>query len=132
MTTAPVSKAELIERGDAICAKVNRQVKESEGERFEPSEEVDQAVAFYTVMLGELAQLGSPQETDGYPELMAAAEDLEIAGNAYDIEFETNALKGLPPLRARTVSVLAAFRDAAREYGFEDCSKGASLPDLDV
>lgn len=131
-TTAPLSKAELIERGDRICAKVNRQIEEYEGELFEPSEEVDQAISFYTVMLGELAQLGSPQEADGYPEFMAAADDLETAGNAYDVEYETNRLKGLPPLRARTVSALAAFQDAAREYGFEDCSKGPSLPDLAV
>lgn len=135
ISTAPgLSKDEWVERADAICGKVNKQMEgeERRGETLPPEEEAGQAAAFYTVMIGELKEVGVPEDAEGYSELLAAMEELKAVENAYDRELEFGDEAKLPSLQAQASSALASFRAAAREYGSEECGEGPPPQDLGV
>jgi hypothetical protein len=127
-TTAALAKAELIEQGDAICAEVNAAVGTVGASSAETGSPAAQAADLYSGMVDSLKNLGAPQESEGYPEFIAAAEALATAEDEVKLASERGDTAGLESAEANSSSALASFQSAASEYGFEDCGEGPSAP----
>jgi ubiquinol-cytochrome c reductase cytochrome c1 subunit len=127
-TTTALSKAELIEQGDAICAEVNAAVGETGSGSEESSTPAAQVASLYSGMVNSLNNLGAPQEAAGYAEFSEAAEELAMAENEVKLAAERSETEGLESAESKASSALASFQNAASEYGFKDCSEGPSAP----
>jgi hypothetical protein len=131
-TTAAVpkalSKAELIEQGDAICGEVNAAVGGVGSSSTENSSPASQAAGLYSGMVASLNNLGTPQETDGYAEFSSAAEELAKAEDEVKLASERGDTAGLEAAESSASEALTSFQNAASEYGFKDCSEGPSAP----
>jgi hypothetical protein len=129
-TAAPraLSKAELIEQGDAICAEVNAAAGSVSSSSTENSSPASQAADLYSGMVASLNNLGTPQETDGYAEFSSAAEELAKAEDEVKLASERGDTAGLEAAESNASEALTSFQNAAGEYGFKDCSEGPSAP----
>jgi hypothetical protein len=129
-TAAPaaMSKAELIEQGNAICAEVNAAVGSVGSSGTENSSPASQAAELYSGMVASLNNLGTPQETEGYAEFSSAAEELAKAEDEVKLASERGDTAGLETAESSASSALTSFQNAASEYGFKDCSEGPSAP----
>jgi uncharacterized membrane protein YgcG len=127
-TTIALTKAELIEQGDAICAEVNAAVGTVGSSSAETSNPAAQAADLYSGMIASLENLGTPAETDGYAEFSSAAEELSTAEDEVKLAAERSDTPGLESAESNAAAALASFQEAAQEYGFEDCSEGPSAP----
>lgn len=129
-TAAPaaMSKAELIEQGDAICAEVNAAVGSVGSSSTENSSPAGQAADLYSGMVASLNNLGTPQETEGYAEFSSAAEELAKVEDEVKLASERGDTAGLETAESSASSALTSFQNAASEYGFKDCSEGPSAP----
>jgi hypothetical protein len=125
---AALSKAELIEQGDAICAEVNAAVGSVGSSGTENSSPASQAADLYSGMVASLNNLGTPQETDGYAEFSSAAEELAKAEDEVKLASERGDTAGLEAAESNASEALTSFQNAASEYGFKDCSEGPSAP----
>lgn len=123
-----LSKAELIEQGDAICAEVNAAVGSVGSSSTENSSPASQAADLYSGMVASLNNLGTPQETEGYAEFSSAAEELAKAEGEVKLASERGDTAGLEAAESSASSALTSFQNAANEYGFKDCSEGPSAP----
>jgi len=126
-TVETVTQAELIERGDAICGEVNAAVG-TIGTSAEAGGAAAQAAGLYAGMVDSLKGIGTPQEAEGYPEFIAAAEALGTAEDEVELASEREDPAALEGAESNASSALADFQAAADEYGFEDCSEGPSAP----
>jgi hypothetical protein len=129
-TAAPtaLTKAELIEQGDAICAEVNAAVGTVGTSSAETGSPAAQAAGLYSGMVASLNNLGTPQETEGYTEFSSAAEELAKAQDEVKLASERDDMPSLETAESNASSALTSFQNAASEYGFEDCSEGPSAP----
>jgi hypothetical protein len=129
-TVAPtaLTKAELIEQGDAICAEVNAAVGTVGASSAETGSPAAEAADLYSGMIASLNNLGTPEETEGYAEFSSAAEELAKAQDEVKLASERGETAGLETAESNASSALASFQNAASEYGFEDCSEGPSAP----
>jgi hypothetical protein len=123
-----LSKAELIEQGDAICAEVNAAVGSVGSSSTENSSPTSQAADLYSGMVASLNNLGTPQETDGYAEFSSAAEELAKVEDEVKLASERGDTAALEAAETNASSALTSFQNAASEYGFKDCSEGPSAP----
>ena len=123
-----LSKAELIEQGDAICAEVNAAVGSVGASSTENSSPASQAADLYSGMVASLNNLGTPQETDGYAEFSSAAEELAKVEDEVKLASERGDTAGLEAAESNASEALTSFQNAASEYGFKDCSEGPSAP----
>lgn len=123
-----LSKAELIEQGDAICAEVNAAAGSVGSSSAENSSPASQAADLYSGMVASLNNLGTPQETDGYAEFSSAAEELAKAEDEVKLASERGDTAGLEAAESNASEALTSFQSAASEYGFKDCSEGPSAP----
>jgi len=128
VTTTALTKDQLIEQGDAICAEVNAAVGTVGSSSAETSSPAAQVSDLYSGMIASLKNLGTPAETDGYAEFSSAAEELSTAENEVKLASERSDLPGLETAESNASAALASFQEAAEEYGFEDCSEGPSAP----
>ena len=78
-TPPPISKEELISQGDGICAEVNAAVGTVSASEAETSDQITQEADLYTGMVDRLKGLGEPEDATGYPEFIAAADELSQA-----------------------------------------------------
>lgn len=129
-TAAPVAltKSELIEQGDAICAEVNAAVGTVGTSSAETGSPSAQAADLYNGMIDSLNNLGTPQEMDGYAEFSGAAEELAQAEGEVKLAADRGDTAGLESAESNASTALASFQNAASEYGFEECSEGPSAP----
>ncbi|HEY6550282.1 MAG TPA: hypothetical protein VIY71_03675 [Solirubrobacterales bacterium] len=127
-TTPALTKAELIEQGDAICAEVNAAVGTVGASSAETGSPAAQVADLYSGMIASLQNLGTPAETDGYAEFSSAADALSTAENEVKLASERSDTDGLESAGSNASAALASFQEAAQEYGFEDCSEGPSAP----
>jgi hypothetical protein len=125
---AALSKAELVEQGDAICAEVNAAVGSVGSSGTESSSPASQAADLYSGMVASLNNLGTPQETEDYAEFSSAAEELAKAEDEVKLASERGDTAGLEAAEASASEALTSFQNAASEYGFKDCSEGPSAP----
>ncbi len=126
-TVETVTQAELLERGDAICAEVNAAVG-TVGSSAEAGGSAAQTAGLYAGMVDSLKGIGAPREAEGYPEFIAAAEALGTAEDEVELAAEREDTAALESAESNASTALASFQEAAEEYGFEDCSEGPSAP----
>ncbi len=129
-TAAPtaLTQAELIERGDAICGEVNAAVGTVGASSTETESPAGRVAGLYGGMVDSLKGLGTPQETEGYAEFAAAADELATAEDEVQLAAERDDTAGLESAEANAASALASFQAAAEEYGFQECGEGPSAP----
>jgi len=128
-TTTALTKAELIEQGDGICAEVNAAVGGiGAGETEVAGGTAGQVADLYVGMVEGLKRLGTPTETDGYSELSSAADALSQAEGEVKLAAERGDSSGLVTAESSASSALASFQSEAQSYGFEDCGAGPSAP----
>jgi hypothetical protein len=127
-TPAALSKAELIEQGDAICAEVNAAVGTVGTSSAESDSPSGQVADLYAGMVESLKNLGAPSESDGYSEFSSAAEGLATAEDEVKLASERGDTVGLEAAESNAASALSSFQAAAQGYGFEECGEGPSAP----
>jgi hypothetical protein len=131
-TTAALSKAELISRGDAICAEVNAAVGGVGASGEEVPEQITQVANLYVGMVENLKDLGAPDESAGYPEFIKAAEELSATQGATKLATEREDTAAIGEAAGEAAPALEEFQSVAGEYGFEECSEGPSTPTAGV
>ena len=122
-----LTKTELIEQGDAICAEVNAAVGvlSSEPEESAVPETIEKTSNLYLGMVERLQELGTPEGDDGsYAEFMEAAEELAKVEGEVKLAAEREDTAALGEAATEAAPTLEEFEERAGAYGFEDCSKG--------
>lgn len=122
------TKAELIAQGDAICAEVNSAVGAVGVSGAEVPEQITQVSDLYIGMVESIKNLGIPDDTAGYEEFIAAAEDLSKVEGEAKLATEREDTAALGEAAARAAPILEEFGEVAGDYGFEECSQGPSAP----
>ncbi len=69
----PLTKAELISQGDAICGETNAAIGALGASEAEVPEQIEKTSDLYIGMVERIKGLGPPEETAGYDEFIAAA-----------------------------------------------------------
>lgn len=126
--TTALSKEELISQGDAVCAEVNAAVGTVGASSAESGSQVSQVADLYTGMVESLKNLGAPEDPTGYPEFIAAAEELSTAEGEAKLAEERGDSAALSAAETKSTSALASFQSAAESYGFKECSEAPSAP----
>jgi hypothetical protein len=127
-TTTALTKTELIEQGDAICAEVNAAVGIVEESSAETSSPTAQAADLYSGMVASLKSLGAPQETAGYSEFTTTADELATAEGEVKLASERGDTAGLEAAESNASAALSSFQEEAQVYGFKECGEGPSAP----
>ena len=125
-----LSKEELIQQGDAICAEVNAAVGTVNASEAETADQVSQAADLYSGMVERLKGLGTPEDDVGYAEFTEAADELAQAESDAQLASERGDEAALASAQSSASSALTAFEEAASAYGFEDCSEAPSAPSV--
>lgn len=124
-----VTKAELIEQGDAICAEVNAAIGAlgAEAEEAAVPDTIEKSANLYTGMIERIQDLGIPEDDDGgYAEFMEAAEEFAKVEADVKLAAEREDTVALGEAATEAAPALEGFHEAAEEYGFEDCAEGPS------
>jgi hypothetical protein len=126
-----LTKADLIEQGDAICAEVNAAVGAlgSETEEAAVPETIEKTSNLYLGMVERLQELGTPEGDDGsYAKFMEATEELAKVEGEVKLAVEREDTEALGEAATEAAPALEEFETQADAYGFEDCSKGPGAP----
>jgi hypothetical protein len=125
-----LTKEELIDEGDGVCAEVNAAVgalTASETTEGSSTEETEKIANLYTGMVERLQDLGAPDGDDGsYAKVMEAAEELAKVEGEAKLAAEREDLEAMEEARGEAAVALEEFQTQAGIYGFEDCSEEAS------
>ena len=131
-TTVALTKADLITQGDALCAEVNKAVGGLAFSGAEVPEQITQTADLYTGMVESIKGLGAPEDAAGYPEFIAAAEELSKVEGEVKLAAEREDTAALGEAASAAAPALEEFETVAGEYGFEECSEGPSTPTAGV
>jgi hypothetical protein len=125
----PLTQAELISQGDAICGEVNAAVgaigADEEGDIETQTIEV---ANLYIGMIESLQALGKPSDTEGYDEFWAAAEEFAKVENEVKAAAEAGESEALGEAATAAAPALEEFQAQAAIYGMEECSEQPSAP----
>jgi hypothetical protein len=129
---AALTKDELIEEGDGICAEVNAAVgalSSSEGTEESASADSEKVANLYTGMVERLQDLGDPDE-DGieYAAFKEATAELGQVEAGLKLAAEREDTAVLEEKGQEASAALEEFQSQAAAYGFEDCSDEPGLP----
>jgi hypothetical protein len=122
-----LSKAELIERGDGICAETNAAVGalSSEVETSSLPETTEKTSNLYIGMVEGLQELGAPEGAEsGYSEFMEAGEELAKVEGEVKLAAEREDSEALGEASTEAGPALEEFETRAETYGFKECSEG--------
>jgi hypothetical protein len=129
---AALTKDELIEQGDGICAEVNAAVgalSASETEGASATEDSEKVANLYTGMVERLQDLGAPEPEEAeYTDFMEAAEELGKVEGELKLAAEREDLAASEEKGQEAAAALEEFQSQAAIYGFEDCSAEPGLP----
>src|SRR6187200_3034023 len=121
-----LTKDELIEQGDGICAEVNAAVgalSSSGTPEDTPADSTEKVANLYTGMVERLQDLGAPEgEEAEYADFMGAAEELAKVEGEAKLAAEREDLASMEEKGQEASAALEAFQSQAAIYGFEDCS----------
>jgi hypothetical protein len=126
-----LTKAELIERGDDICAEVNAAVGalDSEPEESAVPATIEKTSNLYTGMVERLQELGSPEGAEAkFTSFMEAAEELAKVEGEVKLAAEREDTAALGEAATEATPALEEFESQAEAYGFEQCSQGPGAP----
>ena len=129
---AALSKDELIEEGDDVCAEVNAAVgalTASEGSEESAAEDSEKVANLYAGMVERLLDLGAPEGEDPeYADFIGAAEELAKVEGEMKLAAEREDMATLEEKGQEASAALEEFQSQAAIYGFEDCSDEPGLP----
>lgn len=126
-----LTKAELIEQGDAICAEVNAAVGilGLEAEEAAVPDTIEKSTNLFMGMLQRLQELGTPVDDDGsYARFMEAAEQFAKIEADLKLAAEREDPGALGEAATEAAPALEEFRAQAEIYGFQECSQDAVPP----
>ncbi len=110
-TAGDLTKDELIQQGDDICAEVNSAVGTiNSSTTADSSVQESQIADIYSGLAQNLDELGTPTDGDAPTDVIDAAKALSESG------------------ASGGDTALTDFQDAATEYGFTECGKDPSAP----
>jgi len=122
-----LTKAELIEQGDDICAETNAAVGAlgSEPEESAVPETIEKTANLYTGMVERLQELGTPEGAESsYMKFTEAAEELAKVEGEVKLAAEREDTAALGEAATEATPALEEFQTQAEIYGFEQCSEG--------
>lgn len=127
-----LTKDELIEQGDGICAEVNAAVgalSGSETPETTAGESTEKVANLYVGMVERLQELGAPEgdETE-YAKFMEAGEELAKVEGEAKLAAEREDVAAMEEKSQEAAAALESFQSEAAIYGFEDCSDEPGLP----
>ena len=131
---AALTKDELIEQGDGICAEVNAAVgalSSSESEEAGSPEQSEKVANLYLGMVERLQDLGAPEESDAdYVKFSEATEQLAKVEGELKSAAAAEDVAAMEEASQEASAALEEFQSQAAIYGFEDCSDepGAITP----
>jgi hypothetical protein len=130
-----LTKDELLQQGDGICAEVNAAVgalSGSETPESSPGDSAEKVANLYIGMVERLQDLGAPEgEEADYAKFMEAGEELaKVEGEAKQAA-ENEDVAALEETGQEAAAALEGFQSQAAIYGFEDCSNEPSAPAVD-
>jgi len=127
-----LTKDELIEQGDGICAEVNAAVgalSGSETPESTPGESTEKVANLYVGMIERLQDLGAPEgEEADYAKFEEAGEELAKVEGEAKLAAEREDVAALEEKGQEAAAALESFQSEAAIYGFEDCSDEPGLP----
>ena len=126
--TTPLTKAELISQGDAICGETNAAIGALGASEAEVPEQIEKTSDLYIGMVERIKDLGPPEETAGYDEFIAAADELSTIESEVKLASEREDTIALGEAATNAAPILENFAAVAGDYGFEACSEGPSAP----
>ncbi|HET7455355.1 MAG TPA: hypothetical protein VFJ76_07535 [Solirubrobacterales bacterium] len=122
-----LSKAELIEQGDDICAETNAAVGalSSEIEASSIPETAEKTSNLYIGMVEGLQDLGAPEGAESsFTSFMEAAEEFAKVEGEVKLAIEREDSEALGEASSAAGPALEEFETQAETYGFEECSEG--------
>ncbi len=128
---AALTKDELIEQGDGVCAEVNAAVgalssSETESSTGEDSEKV---ANLYIGMVERLQDLGAPEGEDAeYAKFEAATGELGQVEADLKLAAEREDEAALEEKGQEAAAALEEFQTQAAAFGFEECGEEPGLP----
>lgn len=129
---AALTKDELIEEGDGVCAEVNAAVgalSGSETPESTPGESTEKIANLYVGMIERLQDLGAPEgEEADYAKFMEAGEELAKVEGEAKLAAEREDLAAMEEKGQEAAAALESFQTQAAIYGFEECSEEPGLP----
>ena len=126
-----LTKAELIEQGDNVCAEVNAAVGalNSEPEESAVPATIERTANLYTGMVERLQELGTPEGAEAkFTSFMEAAEELAKVEGEVKLAAEREDTAALGEAATEAAPKLEEFETQAEAYGFEQCSQGPGAP----
>lgn len=124
----PLSKADLISQGDAICGEVNKAIGALGASEEEVPDQITRTADLYIGMVESIKRLGTPEDATGYDEFIAAAEELSAVEAEAKLASEREDTAALGEAATKAAPILEEFESVAGTYGFEECSEGPSAP----
>lgn len=132
---AALTKDELIEQGDGVCAEVNAAVgalSGSETPESTPGESTEKIANLYVGMIERLQDLGAPEgEEADYAKFMEAGEELAKVEGEAKLAAEREDVAAMEEKGQEAAAALESFQAQAAIYGFEDCSAEPGVPAID-
>ncbi len=128
---AALTKDELIEQGDGVCAEVNAAVAALSSSETESStgEDSEKVANLYIGMVERLQDLGSPEgEEAEYAKFEEATEELGQVEADLKLAAEREDEAALEEKGQEAAPALEEFQTQAAAYGFEECSAEPGLP----
>jgi len=122
-----LSKAELIEQGDGICAEVNAAVGalSSDVETGSLPETTEKTSNLYIGMVEGLQELGAPEGAESsFTSFMEAAEEFAKIEGEVKLAAEREDTEALSEASSEAEPAREEFETQAETYGFEECSEG--------
>jgi hypothetical protein len=122
-----LTKAELIEQGDDICAESNAAIGalSSEIEASSIPETAEKTSNLYIGMVEGLQDLGAPEGAEsGFTSFMEAAEEFAKVEGEVKLAIEREDSTALGEASTEAGPALEEFETQAEAYGFEECSEG--------
>lgn len=122
-----LTKAELIEQGDDICAETNAAVGalSSEVEASSIPETAEKTSNLYIGMVEGLQELGAPEGAESsFTSFMEAAEEFAKVEGEVKLAIERDDSEALGEASSAAGPALEEFETQAEAYGFEECSEG--------
>lgn len=122
-----LSKAELIEQGDDICAETNAAVGalSAEVETSSLPETTEKTSNLYIGMVERLQELGTPEGAESsFTSFMEAAEEFAKVEGEVKLAAEREDSAALGEASTEAGPALEEFETQAEIYGFKECSEG--------
>jgi hypothetical protein len=122
-----LTKSELIEQGDDICAETNAAVGalSSEVEAGSLPETTEKTSNLYIGMVEGLQELGAPEGAESsFTSFMEAAEEFAKVEGEVKLATEREDTEALSEAANEAEPAREEFETQAETYGFEECSEG--------